>query len=42
MSSAPVVNIDPIAFWDDSAPPTRFGGWAFRGPLNVAVKWSTP
>jgi cytochrome P450 len=27
---------------DDSAPPTRFGGWAFRGPLNMAVKWTTP
>ena len=22
---------------DDSAPPTRFGGWAFRGPLNMAA-----
>lgn len=27
---------------DESAPPTRFGGWAFRGPLNMSVTWSTP
>ncbi len=22
--------------------PTRFGGWAFRGPLNVPVRWDPP
>ncbi len=26
---------------DESAASTRFGGWAFRGPLNVSVKWNT-
>ena len=26
---------------DESATPTRFGGWAFRGPLNMSVKWTT-
>jgi len=26
---------------DESAAPTRFGGWAFRGPLNMSVKWTT-
>ncbi len=26
---------------DESAAPTRFGGWAFRGPLNMSVKWAT-
>jgi cytochrome P450 len=26
---------------DESAPPTRFGGWAFRGPLNMSVTWLT-
>lgn len=25
---------------DDSAPPVRFGGWAFRGPLSLPVVWS--
>ena len=24
---------------DESAEPTEFGGWAFRGPLNVPVTW---
>lgn len=27
---------------DDGAEPVRFGGWAFRGPLNVPVVWSAP
>ena len=26
---------------DESAAPTRFGGWAFRGPLNMSVKWTS-
>ena len=25
---------------DESAGPVRFGGWAFRGPLNMPVRWS--
>lgn len=24
---------------DESAPPVAFGGWAFRGPLNLATIW---
>jgi cytochrome P450 len=24
---------------DESAPPAEFGGWAFRGPLNLSVTW---
>ncbi len=24
---------------DDQAEPVRFGGWAFRGPLNLPVRW---
>ena len=24
---------------DHSSPPVQFGGWAFRGPLNVPVEW---
>jgi len=24
---------------DESDDPVRFGGWAFRGPLNLAVQW---
>lgn len=27
---------------DHTAPPVRFGGWAFRGPLNVPVTWNPP
>ena len=26
---------------DESAGPVRFGGWAFRGPLNLPVRWAT-
>ena len=25
---------------DETAGPVRFGGWAFRGPLNLPVRWS--
>ncbi|MCB1542526.1 MAG: cytochrome P450 [Rhodoblastus sp.] len=25
---------------DEEAEPARFGGWAFRGPLNMPVRWS--
>ena len=25
---------------DESAGPVRFGGWAFRGPLNMPVRWT--
>ena len=25
---------------DESAPPAEFGGWAFRGPLNLSVTWN--
>jgi len=25
---------------DEDAEPVRFGGWAFRGPLNMPVRWS--
>ncbi|WP_323037095.1 cytochrome P450 [Pararhodobacter sp.] len=28
----PRLRLDPVA-------PARFGGWAFRGPLSVAVRW---
>lgn len=27
---------------DASAPPVCFGGWAFRGPLSVPARWSSP
>ncbi len=27
---------------DDDAEPVTFGGWAFRGPLNMPVIWSAP
>ena len=25
---------------DETAEPVRFGGWAFRGPLNLPARWS--
>ena len=25
---------------DESADSVRFGGWAFRGPLNMPVRWT--
>ena len=25
---------------DEAAEPVRFGGWAFRGPLNLPARWS--
>ncbi|MEL6982734.1 MAG: cytochrome P450, partial [Actinomycetota bacterium] len=34
----PDLRLDPAGV-DDGNEPFRFGGWAFRGPLNVPVRW---
>jgi cytochrome P450 len=35
------LRLDPRA-GPDGADPVRFGGWAFRGPLGVPVRWDRP
>lgn len=37
----PDLRLDPAGV-DAGSQPYRFGGWAFRGPLNVPVRWDRP